>query len=87
MIRIGAILAVALSAGVAAAQQLRLETVPEPHYAGEAIEIHLIAEGFDEDPAPTIEVGPPSDGILVLHSHKTSLQLAIKSNSEGANVA
>jgi hypothetical protein len=36
-----------------------------PHYAGEAIEIHVIAEGFEEQPVPSVVVSSPERGRLV----------------------
>jgi hypothetical protein len=63
--RVGAILLILLASGVATAQQVTLRTASPPHYAGEAIEIHVVAEGFDEDPTPLVQVPAPTDGMLV----------------------
>ncbi len=57
-------LALLLAAAGAAAQQVSLDLPQGPHYVGDAIEIRVVAEGFEEDPAPVAEVPPPSQGSL-----------------------
>ena len=59
-------LALLLAAAGAAAQQVSLELPPGPHYVGDAIEIRVMAEGFEEEPAPVAEAPPPPVGSLAL---------------------
>jgi len=59
-------LALLLAAAGAAAQQASLELPQGPHYVGDAIEIRVVAEGFEQDPAPVAEAPPPSQGTLAL---------------------
>ena len=63
--RVGAILVILFASGVASAQQVKVQFSQAPHYAGEAIQVHVVAEGFDEDPTPTVQAPPPKGGILV----------------------
>ncbi len=42
-------------AGVATAQTVQVQLPPPPHYAGDAIDLQIVAEGFAEDPTPTVE--------------------------------
>lgn len=43
-----------LGAGADAAQQVQIQVARGPHYVGEAIDLHVVAEGFEEEPAPEI---------------------------------
>ncbi len=45
----------AVGSSPAAAQTLTVHAPSGPQYLGEAVQIQIIAEGFDEDPTPTIE--------------------------------
>lgn len=53
-----------LAAGVAAAQEARVEIDPGPHHRGEPIALQIVATGFDEEPAPEIGFDPP-DGLSI----------------------
>jgi len=76
--RIGATLVALLAAGVAsAAQTVGLAMSPAPHYAGEAIDIQVVAEGFDEDPAPSVVVASPQRGRLVAGGIQPSVSTSI----------
>jgi hypothetical protein len=59
-------LALLLVAAGATAQQVSLDLPQGPHYVGDAIEIRVVAEGFEEEPAPVAEAPPPSQGSLAL---------------------
>ena len=48
----------ALLATPALAQQVQIQVARGPHYVGEPIDVHVVAEGFEEEPAP--EVSPPT---------------------------
>jgi len=63
---VAGILALALSAAAveAAAQTVSVQSTPPPYYAGEPIEIHVVVQGFDEDPAPSVVVASPARGKL-----------------------
>ena len=55
-----AIAAVVISTGgwgTAAAQSVTVQSPRGPHYLGDPVQILIVAEGFDEEPTPTIE--PP----------------------------
>ncbi|MBW2362884.1 MAG: BatD family protein [Deltaproteobacteria bacterium] len=41
--------------GVATAQTVQVQLPPLPHYVGDAIDLRIVAEGFSEDPTPTVE--------------------------------
>jgi hypothetical protein len=77
---VGVILSVLIAATTAAAQTVRVQSAPAPHYAGELIEVHLVVEGFDEDPAPSVVVASPPRGKLtaggVHPSVSTSISIA-----------
>lgn len=59
-------LALLLAAAGAAAQQVSLDLPKGPHYVGDAIEIRVVAEGFEEEPVPEAEAPAPSQGSLAL---------------------
>jgi hypothetical protein len=54
-----ALLLVALGAGDASAQQAALKIVQGPYYTGAPIEMHVVAEGFDEEPTPDVSAEAP----------------------------
>ncbi len=63
----GAALAVALLSlptGLAHAQAAQVTTDVGPHYVGEAVSIRITAVGFDENPAPKVDVPAPDSGRL-----------------------
>jgi hypothetical protein len=53
-----------VAATAATAQTVRVQSTPAPHYAGDAIEIHVVVEGFEEEPAPSVVVASPPRGKL-----------------------
>ncbi|MFV1978699.1 MAG: BatD family protein [Myxococcota bacterium] len=59
-----AVAALALPAA-AVAQTVTIQSAPAPHYAGEPIEIHVVVQGFGEDPAPSVVVASPPRGRLI----------------------
>jgi hypothetical protein len=59
-----AVLLLGTATGVAA-QQASVRVERGPHYVGEAVSIRISADGFEEEPAPEIEVEPPERGSLV----------------------
>jgi hypothetical protein len=66
-LRAGLVLAVSalvLAAAPAHAQQVQLQAVQGPYYAGVPIEMHVIADGFDEEPAPEVDVPTPDGATL-----------------------
>jgi hypothetical protein len=76
--RIGATLVVLLAAGAAAAAQtVSLEVSQAPHYAGETIDIIVVAEGFDEEPVPSVIVASPPHGQLVAIGIRPSVSTSI----------
>ena len=62
---IGVALSVLVAATAAAAQTVSIQVAPAPYYAGEPIEIHVVVNGFDEDPAPSVVVASSPRGKLV----------------------
>lgn len=65
-----AVLVSALVAGPAgparAEPQAQLRVSREPYYVGVAMDLHVVATGFERDPAPTCSVDPPASGALHL---------------------
>jgi len=74
---VGAVLAVLVAATAAAAQTVSVRSAPAPHYAGEPIEIHVVVEGFDEDPAPSVVVASPPRGKLIASGVRPSVSTSI----------
>jgi len=74
---IGIALALMLAATGAAAKSVRVETAPAPHYAGEPIDIRVIVEGFDEDPAPSVVVASTPRGTLTAGGVHPSVSTSI----------
>jgi hypothetical protein len=70
-------LSVLIAATAASAQTIRVQTAPAPHYAGEPIEIHVVVEGFDEDPAPSVAVASPPRGKLIAGGVHPSVSTSI----------
>ncbi|MBW2275546.1 MAG: BatD family protein [Deltaproteobacteria bacterium] len=66
-----------LVAGEAAAQKVGLSVGQGPHYPGTPISIHVISEGFEEEPVPVVEVPPPKDGILEFVTLKPSIRTSM----------
>jgi len=48
----------------AAAQKVQIRVGRGPHYIGDAVDLNVVAEGFEEDPEPQIEPGPVPVGRL-----------------------
>jgi len=80
---VGGVLAVLVAAAamavpaVVAAQTVSVQSTPAPHYAGEPIEIHVVAKGFGEDPAPSVVVASPSRGKLTASGVHPSVNTSI----------
>jgi hypothetical protein len=74
---VGAALAVLVAATAAAAQTVSVQSTPAPHYAGEPIEIHVVATGFEEDPAPSVVVASPPRGRLTASGVHPSVSTSI----------
>ncbi len=74
---VAAILLLLVGVGSAQAQTVRLDSASAPHYAGESIEIHVVADGFDEDPAPTVVVASPPRGKLIAGAVHPSVSTSI----------
>jgi hypothetical protein len=66
-----------VAAAAAAAQTVSVQSTPAPHYAGEPIEIHVVVEGFDEDPAPSVVVASPPRGRLIASGVHPSVSTSI----------
>ncbi len=52
------------SVSPAAAQDVRVEIDPGPHYQGQPIELQVVASAFEEEPAPEVEFDP-QDGLTI----------------------
>jgi hypothetical protein len=70
-------LLVLVAATAAAAQTVRVQTASAPHYVGEPIEIHVVVEGFDEDPAPSVVVASSPRGKLIAGGVHPSVSTSI----------
>ncbi len=66
-----------VAAGAAAAQTVSVQTTPEPYYVGESIEIHVVVEGFDEDPGPSVGVASVPHGKLIAGGVHPSVNTSI----------
>jgi len=59
-VSVGAAIAVLIAStsgwGTAAAQSVTVQSPRGPHYLGDPVQILVVAEGFDEEPTPTIEL-------------------------------
>ena len=51
-----------LLAGSAAAQKIHIQISSGPYYPGEAVEVHLVVEDFEEHPTPEVDVAPLAKG-------------------------
>jgi len=74
---VGAVLVALVAAASAAAQTVSVQSTPAPHYAGESIEVHVVVEGFDEDPAPSVVVASPPRGKLIAGGVHPSVSTSI----------
>lgn len=63
---VGVLAAVVVPVREAAAQQVQVQVARGPHYLGEPIEIDVVAEGFDEEPEPSIAAPAVAGGTLEL---------------------
>jgi len=61
----------------AAAQTVSVQTTAAPHYAGEPVEVHVVVQGFEEDPAPTVVVASPPRGKLIAAGVHPSVSTSI----------
>jgi len=66
-----------VAAFAATAQTVQVQTTAEPHYVGESIEIHVVVEGFDEDPAPSVVVASAPRGKLIAAGVHPSVNTSI----------
>jgi hypothetical protein len=66
-----------IAAAAAAAQTVTLQTTAAPHYAGEPIEVHVVVQGFEEDPAPSVVVASPPRGKLIAAGVRPSVSTSI----------
>ncbi|MBK7948224.1 MAG: BatD family protein [Deltaproteobacteria bacterium] len=64
-------------AGPGAAQEARVEIASAPYYQGQPIELHVIAEQFEEDPAPQVEFDPEPGVALRLQGVSPSSSTSI----------
>jgi hypothetical protein len=62
---------------LAAAQTVKVQSASAPHYAGEPIEVHVVVQGFDEDPAPSVAVASPPRGRLIAGGVHPSVSTSI----------
>jgi hypothetical protein len=53
-----------LIADGAAAQKVHIQISSGPYYPGEAVEVQLVVEDFDEHPTPTVDASPTASGRL-----------------------
>jgi len=58
-VAIAAVVALVMGSEPAHAQTVTAQTARGPQYIGEPVPIQVVAEGFEEDPAPTIEAPAP----------------------------
>jgi hypothetical protein len=72
-----AVLVALVLAATAAAQTVSVQSTPAPYYAGEPIEIHVVVEGFEEDPAPSVVVASPPRGKLIASGVHPSVSTSI----------
>jgi hypothetical protein len=61
---VAALTVVVAAPRAALAQQAQLQAVQGPYYAGVPIEMHVVAEGFEEEPTPDIDVPTPDGATL-----------------------
>ncbi len=74
---VGLFLLVWVAAAAAAAQTVGVQTTAAPHYAGEPIEVHVVVQGFEEDPAPSVVVASPPRGKLIAAGVHPSVSTSI----------
>ncbi len=67
-------LAAATSAG---AQTVQIKVSPGPYYQGETIEVHVVTDGFEEEPTPRIEFDKPRIGRLEFLGMSPSVRSSI----------
>ncbi|MCB1743829.1 MAG: BatD family protein, partial [Gammaproteobacteria bacterium] len=89
-LRLALTLSLLAAGSIAHAQRVMVQTTPEPHYAGVAIELNVVADGFEETPQPRIEAGEPSRGDLqlvgVAPNISTSIQIVNGQMSQSKTV-
>ncbi|MBW2691191.1 MAG: BatD family protein [Deltaproteobacteria bacterium] len=66
-----------VAAAAAAAQTVSVQTTAAPHYAGEPVEVHVVVQGFEEDPAPSVVVASPPRGKLIAAGVHPSVSTSI----------
>ena len=63
---LGLLLVLLVGIPCAFAQQAQVRVSASPYYVGVPIDVHVIVDGFEESPEPTIEADAPSGGVLSL---------------------
>jgi hypothetical protein len=58
----GLMFAMGLLAGVASAQSVQLQVSEGPYFQAQPVDIHVVAQDFDENPTPEVEFDPPASG-------------------------
>jgi hypothetical protein len=53
-----------LAAGFASGQIVQVQLPPAPYYVGDPIDVQVVADKFDEDPTPSIEIPAASQALL-----------------------
>jgi len=71
------LLVVSAAAVDAAAQTVNVQSTAPPYYAGEPVEIHVVVDGFAEDPAPSVAVASPARGKLTSSGVRPNVSTSI----------
>ncbi len=66
------------SANAASAQQVQLQVHGGPHYQGQPIDVFVVAEGFEDDPTPEIEIPPFKGARLEFIGVSPNIQSSIR---------
>ena len=56
---------VAVAPYPAAAQRMRLQAAPGPHYVGDAVDVQIVVDGLEASPDPELDIGAAADGLNV----------------------
>ncbi len=64
--------------GAVAAPQVQLLTGESPYYTGAPIELQVVADDFDDEPQPSIEVKQPRKGQLKLTGVSPNISSSIQ---------
>ena len=74
----GLLLALVVGTPCAFAQQAQVRVSATPYYTGVPIDIHVIVDGFEESPEPTIEANQPSGAVLSLVGMSPNVSTSIQ---------